>query len=79
MEPPSAVFGFWQRCLFGKNSAENLRGYLHRQFVASAVVDQFGLFGMAKRPIDIVKLTGLAAIAVGIAVMEIGNLTKARP
>jgi transporter family-2 protein len=43
------------------------------------VVDQFGLFGMARRPIEITKLAGLVVIVAGIAVMEIGNLTKARP
>ena len=48
------------------------------QLVTSAVVDQFGLFGMARRPIDITKLIGLVGIAAGIVVMEIGNLTKAR-
>jgi transporter family-2 protein len=49
------------------------------QLLASAVVDQFGLFGMARRPVDITKLIGLVVIAAGIAVMEIGNLTTARP
>jgi bacterial/archaeal transporter family-2 protein len=49
------------------------------QLLTSAVVDQFGLFGMARRPIDITKLIGLVVIAAGIAVMEIGNSTKARP
>ena len=49
------------------------------QLLTSAVVDQFGLFGMARRPIDITKLIGLVVIAVGIALMEIGNSTKARP
>lgn len=49
------------------------------QLLTSAVVDQFGLFGMAKRPIDITKLVGLVVIVVGIAVVEIGNLAKARP
>jgi transporter family-2 protein len=44
------------------------------QLVTSAVVDQFGLFGMAKRPVDTVKLIGLAVIVAGIAIMEIGNL-----
>src|SRR3954454_5090334 len=48
------------------------------QLLASAVVDQFGLFGMERRPIDITKLIGLAVIVAGIAVMEIGNLAKAR-
>jgi transporter family-2 protein len=49
------------------------------QLLTSAVVDQFGLFGMARRPIDITKLVGLVVIVAGIAVMEIGNLAKARP
>jgi transporter family-2 protein len=49
------------------------------QLLTSAVVDQFGLFGMARRPIDMTKLVGLVVIATGIAVMEIGNLAKARP
>jgi transporter family-2 protein len=49
------------------------------QLVTSAVVDQFGLFGMEKRPIDITKLAGLMVIAAGIAIMEIGNLAKTRP
>jgi transporter family-2 protein len=49
------------------------------QLVSSALVDQFGLFGMARRPIDFTKLVGLTVIAVGIVIMEIGNLTKARP
>lgn len=48
------------------------------QLLTSALVDHFGLFGMARRPIDITRLIGLVAIAAGIAVMEIGNLTKAR-
>ena len=49
------------------------------QLVTSAAVDQFGLFGMARRPIDITRMVGLIVIVAGIAVMEIGNLTKARP
>ena len=49
------------------------------QLVTSAAVDQFGLFGMARRPIDITRLIGLIVIATGIAIMEIGNLAKARP
>lgn len=46
------------------------------QLVTSAVVDQFGLFGMARRPIDISKLIGLSVIIVGIAIMEVDNLRK---
>ena len=48
------------------------------QLLTSAVVDQFGLFGMARRPIDITKMVGLVVIVAGIAVMEIGNLIKSR-
>jgi bacterial/archaeal transporter family-2 protein len=49
------------------------------QLLTSAVVDQFGLFGMTRRPIDMTKLVGLLMIGAGIAVMEIGNLANARP
>lgn len=48
------------------------------QLITSAAVDQFGLFGMARRPIDAMRLAGLAAILIGVAVMEIGNLRNAR-
>lgn len=47
------------------------------QLVTSALIDQFGLFGMVKREVDITKLVGLAVIASGIAIMEIGNLRNA--
>ena len=47
------------------------------QLLTSAVIDQFGLFGMATRPIDMTKLIGLSVIVAGIAIMEIGNLQKA--
>ncbi|MBV9835496.1 MAG: DMT family transporter [Alphaproteobacteria bacterium] len=47
------------------------------QLLTSAVVDQFGLFGMERRPVDTTKLIGLIVIVAGIAIMEIGNLRKA--
>jgi transporter family-2 protein len=47
------------------------------QLLTSAVVDQFGLFSMVRRPIDLTKLIGLSVIVAGIAIMEIGNLQKA--
>ena len=47
------------------------------QLVCSALVDQFGLFGMARRPVDALRLAGLATIVVGIAILEAGNLRKA--
>jgi transporter family-2 protein len=46
------------------------------QLVTSAIVDQFGLFGMPRRPVDAMRLAGLVTIGLGIAVMEIGNLRK---
>lgn len=49
------------------------------QLLTSAVVDQFGLFGMETRPIDITRAIGLVVIMVGISVMEMGNLAKANP
>ncbi|MFX8778217.1 DMT family transporter, partial [Acinetobacter baumannii] len=52
---------------------------LAAQVLTSAVVDQFGLFGMDRRPIDITKLAGLVVIVAGIAIMDIGNLTKPAP
>lgn len=48
------------------------------QLVTSAAVDQFGLLGMVKRPVDMTKLIGLAVIVAGIIIMEIGNLQKGR-
>ena len=48
------------------------------QLLTSAAVDQFGLFGMVRRPIDITRMVGLIVIVAGIAVMEFGNLIKAR-
>ncbi|MEY4722403.1 MAG: hypothetical protein RIQ46_2128 [Pseudomonadota bacterium] len=47
------------------------------QLVTSALVDHFGWFGMARRPIDTLRLAGLLTIAVGIAIMEVGNLRSA--
>ena len=49
------------------------------QLLGAAVVDQFGLFGMERRPVDITKMVGLIVIVAGIIVMEAGNLTRARP
>ena len=47
--------------------------------LTSAVVDQFGLFGMVRRPVDALRLAGLATIVAGIAIMEWGNLHGERP
>jgi bacterial/archaeal transporter family-2 protein len=48
------------------------------QLLTSAVVDQFGLFSIPKRPIDLTKLIGLTVIMAGIVIMEVGNLRKDR-
>jgi transporter family-2 protein len=48
------------------------------QLLTSAAIDQYGLFGMGKRPIDTTKTIGLAVIVAGIAIIEMGNLVKAR-
>jgi transporter family-2 protein len=47
------------------------------QLLTSAIIDQFGLFGMPNRPLDLTRLVGLTVIATGIAIMEIDNLRKA--
>jgi transporter family-2 protein len=47
------------------------------QLVTSALVDQFGWFGMPQRPVDALRFAGLAIIAAGILVMEISNLRRA--
>jgi transporter family-2 protein len=44
------------------------------QIVTAAVIDQFGLFGLPRRPVDVVKLAGVAAIIGGIVAMEVSNL-----
>jgi bacterial/archaeal transporter family-2 protein len=46
------------------------------QLAASAIVDQFGLFGIPRRPVDTLRLAGLAVIVAGIAIMEISNLRR---
>ena len=47
------------------------------QLVTAAIVDQFGLVGMVKRPLDAMRLAGVATIVLGLGLMEISNLRKA--
>ena len=47
------------------------------QLVGAAMIDQFGLFGVTRRPVDTMRLAGLMVIAAGIALMEFGSLRKA--
>lgn len=43
------------------------------QLATAAVVDQFGLLGMPRRPADLAKLGGFALILGGMALVQIGN------
>jgi transporter family-2 protein len=47
------------------------------QLLGSTLIDQFGLFGMVRRPVDAMRMAGLIIIVAGIAIMELGNLRKA--
>ena len=47
------------------------------QLFTSAVVDQFGLLGLARRPADALRLAGLGVIVCGVALMEYANLRRA--
>lgn len=49
------------------------------QLFTSAVVDQFRLFGLTRRPVDALRLAGLAVIVGGIAILEYANLRRAHP
>jgi transporter family-2 protein len=50
---------------------------LAAQLLGATAVDPFGLFGVARRPADPLRIAGLLIIVAGIAVIEIGNLRKA--
>lgn len=41
------------------------------QLVTAALIDQFGFFGMARQPIDIVRVAGFLLILGGIALLQI--------
>lgn len=47
------------------------------QLLGSTAIDQLGLFGMTRRPVDATRIAGLIIIVVGIAIMELGNLRRA--
>ena len=49
------------------------------QLATSAAVDQFGLFGMTRRPVEALRMAGLAVIVCGIALMEFANLRRSQP
>lgn len=42
------------------------------QMVAASVIDQFGLFGAVQRPIDLSRGLGIAAMALGLALIQRG-------
>ncbi|HEX7783894.1 MAG TPA: DMT family transporter [Sphingobium sp.] len=41
------------------------------QLATAAVIDQFGLFGMARQPMNVAKLAGFALIISGIALVQL--------
>ena len=43
------------------------------QLFMAAMLDQFGLFGLAQRPMDLVKMIGFLLIAAGILVMQFAS------
>jgi bacterial/archaeal transporter family-2 protein len=43
------------------------------QLVTAALIDQFGLFGTAQRPLDLLKLGGLALVLGGIIVLQLAG------
>lgn len=77
---PGLIIGFYAlsaTIIIPRFGAASFVAYiLIAQLLTSAVVDQFGLFSMERRPIDMTKLIGLTVIVVGIAIMEIDNLRK---
>ncbi|MBS0563494.1 MAG: DMT family transporter [Proteobacteria bacterium] len=42
------------------------------QMVAASVIDQFGLFGAVQRPIDLSRGLGIAAMTLGLALIQRG-------
>jgi transporter family-2 protein len=77
---PGLIIGFYAlsaTIIIPRFGAASFVAYiLIAQLLTSAVVDQFGLFSMERRPIDMTKLLGLSVIVVGIAIMELDNLRK---
>ena len=49
------------------------------QLVGATLIDQFGWFGMPRRPVDAIRVAGLTVITAGIAMMEIGKLRRLSP
>ncbi len=41
------------------------------QIASSATIDQFGLFGAPRKPLDLVRLAGLAIMVVGVVVAQL--------
>ena len=77
---PGLIIGFYAlsaTIIIPRFGAASFVAYiLIAQLLTSAVVDQFGLFSMERRPIDMTRLIGLIVIVAGIAIMEIDNLRK---
>ncbi len=43
------------------------------QLVASAVIDQFGAFGLAVKPLNLMKLAGIVLVLIGAALVQNSN------
>ena len=79
---PGLIIGFYAlsaTIIIPRFGAASFVSYiLIAQLLTAAVVDQFGLFSMERRPIDMTKLVGLSVIMAGIAILEIDNVRKAQ-
>ncbi len=40
------------------------------QLISSALIDHFGLFGAPQRPVDAMRLTGIAVMAIGVVIAQ---------
>jgi len=46
------------------------------QLVMAAIMDQFGLFGLEAKPINLMRAVAFALIAIGIVVMQVASSRK---
>ena len=72
-----AGFGFafylvaitWLAPRFGVGNAVML--VVAGQIASSAVIDHFGLFGAPQKPVDLMRMTGLAIMVVGVVIAQL--------
>jgi transporter family-2 protein len=48
------------------------------QLVSSALIDHFGLFGAPQRPVDLMRLVGIAVMAAGVVIAQLA-VSNTRP